>query len=95
MRNYSYSLTSESGLLKQTWEFLLIEETFYLDLYIKEERPTKRHKFKIIENFSRLSKRDSTIQTEEEVNVPDYVKLIVKSEYVQKLSFKPWASRYG
>lgn len=64
--------TSPDGLSEQTWQFIVhvddgIRIRVVLDGYYAGARPTKRHAFKSMASYNRLSPRVSTIKVD---NVP-------------------------
>jgi hypothetical protein len=86
----SLTIESADGLERKTWEYFIYKSVFYLDRYVHETRPSKRHKFIVMASYSRIHGRDATIKNEANVPVPDFVQPKIMAQYTGKLSFKPW-----
>ena len=64
----------------------------YLDRYWVSVKETKRHKPRIVSNYSRLSGRDSNL-TEDQVPLTDELKAEAIQLYISKIIVRKWSER--
>ena len=74
-------------LCEQEYIYVCLDSTLELDEYCLRSRESKRHKFKIVESFSRLSARNASIKLMKDVpNLPTSEEVI--STYISQLQAK-------
>lgn len=59
-------------LTEEEWSFSVINEQIVLNYYCYLERPTKRHKHRVVRYYDRLNHRDRTVKVDD-VPFPDDV----------------------
>jgi len=91
MANIRVEEFSESSLKCRVWEFWFYadETALILDYYAELEKPTKRHKFRITKEYRRLLRRGNDFN-EEEIPLPDSVKLQALKQFQDKISVRKW-----
>lgn len=82
---------AESPLRQYRWTFCFFDRgcTLYLDSYEVLERPSTRHKFRVIQQYLRLDKRHSNISVDD-APLPDDVADQAKDAMASRISVKKW-----
>jgi hypothetical protein len=86
----------EDGLRQQVWDFTLFDlPAIYLENYVLEERETKRHKFRPVQVYNRLSGGRACFATviKEEPGVPEDVLEEVIAKVQKMIEFRVWKDR--
>lgn len=68
---------SEDRLSKRVWWYWLDGTSLYLDEYNLMQRKTTRHKYRTVECFDRIDRRNNTYKSEDDFNTPVDVKVEV------------------
>ena len=84
----SIVVQSSDTLSEREWNFWLrddlVHPTFVLDRVSDRARTSKRHKMKVVAQWSRLMRRESTMERPEP---PDEIKLRVRQKLNDQLEF--------
>lgn len=81
----SFSDESEDRLRKVTWKFWLMNAVLYLDHYEVEIRESRRHGYKTVASYDRLSPRGPTRIPESEVPYNAEVGARAVKQYLEDL----------
>ena len=83
----------EDGLLKEVWNFTIINSTIFLNGYQLMEKESARHrKYKTLKNYDRLMKRESTI-TEDDVPFTDEIRQEALRTYFKTVKCLKWSEK--
>jgi hypothetical protein len=87
-----FSVESEDKLRKVTWTFWLCDRNLVVDSYIVEERPSRRHNFKITDCYARIksSYEDGNLK-EHEVPLTDEIRERAIREFTSSLRVIRWS----
>lgn len=83
---------NKDELERERYIFYYLDETLWLDKYFSEKRETKRHKYKIVKHYNRLSARESNVK-EEDVPISKEIKQEALNAFIARLNVKLWSER--
>jgi hypothetical protein len=76
----------------ESWSFCLIDNVLVLDSYIISVKEKGKRKYKIIKQYDRLYRRDSTL-TIDEVPFPEDVQIDAKNDIMNQITVSKKLSR--
>lgn len=85
MNHVTIEKLSEDGLHCIRWCFYLLNSTLVVDSYAEMSRESRRHKFKIDQNWERLHSRNNLMRKAQVPLTPE-VMAEAKAAYIEKLN---------
>lgn len=81
---------TNGDLVKWEWRFWYDNHVLWLDYYATLERPSRRHKFKVTEYYTRINKRDTSITLASDVVLPADVKAEAVEKFCKDITVERW-----
>jgi hypothetical protein len=86
--------TKKTPMVKETWRFVLIDNTLYLDDYQLIKRESIKHKFEKVKKYDRLDHRAKSYMSDyikkEDVPLTDEIKEKALQTMIRKISVELW-----
>ena len=80
-------------LNKEVWDFIVIDNNIYLNVYDLMKRESTRHrKYTSLKKYDRLTQRDSNLK-ENEVPFTDEIRKEALNEYFKSVKCLKWSER--